>query len=162
VQRSWHLGRLPAGPPPGLLNMCESATALSKGLVAESLEMYMLRGRAAVTGQNVAACLVTTGSIFQTPKRSRVLAGLAGRSVRGKPRGSWAEWRWQPAHVPGLHERSLPVACASPATMAWKRSGVRVPKLHNFGESSHRSYLSRVIVHIGGGHRPGCLCWLRQ
>jgi hypothetical protein len=43
-----------------------------------------------------------------------VLVGLVGRSVRGKLRGSWAERSWQRPHVPGLHERSLPVACASP------------------------------------------------
>jgi hypothetical protein len=43
-----------------------------------------------------------------------------------------------------------------------RAQGFESPKLHNCGESSHRSYLSRVIVHIGSGHRPGCLFWLRQ
>ena len=54
-------------------------------------------------------------------------AAVACRGARGKLRGSRAELRWRRMHVPALRQRSWPVACASQATMAWKRSGVRVP-----------------------------------
>jgi len=47
--------------------------------------------------------------------------------VRGKLRGSRAERGWQPPHVRAFHRPSQPIASAFQATMAWKRSGVRVP-----------------------------------
>ena len=53
-----------------------------------------------------------------------------GRRVRGmggKLRGSRAEWTWHRLHVLAPHQRSQPVACVSQVTMAWKRSGVRIP-----------------------------------
>jgi hypothetical protein len=59
--------------------------------------------------------------------RKQETAAVACRGARGKLRGSRAELRWRRMHVPALRQRSWPVACASQATMAWKRSGVRVP-----------------------------------
>jgi hypothetical protein len=59
------------------------------------------------------------------------VAWVGVRGVRGKLRGARTERRWQRLYVLALHQRSQPAACASQATMAWKRSGVRVPqKLH--------------------------------
>jgi len=53
---------------------------------------------------------------------------MAGRlRLRGKLGGSRADWKWQRPHLPGLNQRSQFLAHASGATMAWKRSGVRVP-----------------------------------
>jgi hypothetical protein len=50
-----------------------------------------------------------------------------GFELGGKLRGSRAEWTWHRLHVLAPHQRSQPVACVSQVTMAWKRSGVRVP-----------------------------------
>jgi hypothetical protein len=55
------------------------------------------------------------------------VASVAVRDVRGKLRGFRAELGWRRMHVPALHQRPPPVVCVSQATMAWKRSGVRVP-----------------------------------
>src|SRR5829696_8238261 len=47
-------------------------------------------------------------------------------------------------HVPALDQRLQPVACVSYTTMAWKRSGVRVPSVTKLeicsirGQSSHK------------------------
>jgi hypothetical protein len=62
-----------------------------------------------------------------TSLRRHVVASVALRGVRGKLRGSRAERGWQPPHVRAFHRPSQPIASAFQATMAWKRSGVRVP-----------------------------------
>jgi hypothetical protein len=56
------------------------------------------------------------------------VAWVGVRGVRGKLRGARTERRWQRLYVLALHQRSQPAACASQATMAWKRSWVRVPQ----------------------------------
>ena len=65
----------------------------------------------------------------QIPKlrMSTPVADRLWRALGGKSGGSRAKQTWQPPHVLGLHQRSEPVLCARRATMAWKRSGVRVP-----------------------------------
>ena len=59
--------------------------------------------------------------------RGQVCERQGVRGVRGKLRGSRAELRWRRMHVRALDQRSQPVTRVSQATMAWKRSGVRVP-----------------------------------
>jgi hypothetical protein len=72
-------------------------------------------------------CMVETYDQMARHCVGQVRELQAVRGMGGKMRGSRAEWTWHRLHVLAPHQRSQPVACVSHATMAWKRSGVRVP-----------------------------------
>jgi hypothetical protein len=73
------------------------------------------------------ACMVETYDRMARHCGGQVRERQAVRGMAGKLRGSRAEWTWPRLHVLAPHQRSQPLACVSQATMAWKRSGGRVP-----------------------------------
>ena len=85
-----------------------------------------LRGSARA-GMHPDGCMVETHDQMARHLQGEVRERQAGSSMGGKLRGSRAEWTWHRLHVLAPHQRSQPVACVSQVTMAWKRSGVRVP-----------------------------------
>jgi hypothetical protein len=60
------------------------------------------------------------------------VASVSVRRVRGKLRGSGAEWRWQRIHVRGPHQR-------------WQRGSFRTPGHHGMEEVRGSSPLSSTI-----------------